>query len=49
MSESENPLGLCPGCLEKVRPVLQEIREISAKLKKVLDEDLIKLRGAAEW
>jgi hypothetical protein len=50
MSESENPLGLCPACLEKVRPVLQEIREISAKLKKVLHEDLRKFEGGpAEW
>ncbi|MCJ7506116.1 hypothetical protein MUP05_06570 [Candidatus Bathyarchaeota archaeon] len=46
MSESDNPLGLCPQCLEKLRPVLHEIRD---RLKHV-DEDLLKLRGgAAEW
>lgn len=39
MSESEIPLGLCPACLEKLRPVLQEIR---VKLKHI-DEGLVKL------
>lgn len=46
MSEKENPLGLCPACREKLRPVLQEI---CARLSQ-MDEDLRKLKGGpAEW
>jgi hypothetical protein len=46
MSENENPLGLCPQCLEKLRPVVDEV---ISRLKHV-DEELLKLRGGcAEW
>ena len=45
MSENENPLGLCPQCLEKLRPVLQEICEALRHI----DDGLIKLERSAEW
>jgi len=43
MSEA-NPLGLCPSCLEKLRPVL---RQVVANLR-LADEGLSKLKEAAK-